>query len=241
MKRNDKVLKKTLNHLYSTDSAKFQAVFSRLRLVYVRFIRKHRNDLDDDVFELSENLKRFIYVSLARFKKVEVEKLINETEFKIVSSSEMALNPKDDNNNHSLHIDELKQFLWSSGCRLSEDDKNTLIGIITEKENIERISLDQLYSAWAVLIHMQKLKPEDLFEAVMKFHFNDLYDFDKQVSSFKNVELNYTQLEEFFTHYNEFEQYYVDFILGEIREAGPILTVKECAILLTNPRRHHPY
>jgi len=241
MKRNKKAIKKVLNYLYANDAKISQNILQKFRTIYVLYMQKINNE---KFFILNEDLKRLIYIQLMRYKKIYVTSTSDSEAYNlsITNQSDHILNPQQNNTeNITIDLQELKNFLTSIGNYLNIIETNILISILSNSLKVNYITCKDLYKAWAIMIELQKIQPEDLIVSVLVFHFNEYFDFEKSIPDFKNVQIKLNQLEEIIKKYDLFDIAEINYIINETRSLGNTFTIREFALFMTSKRRHHSY
>jgi hypothetical protein len=241
MKRNKKAIKKVLKYLYANDAKISQNILQKFRTIYVLFMYKINNE---KFFVLNEDLKRLIYIQLMRYKKINISSTSNSeaSNQSMTNQSDHILNPQQNNTeNITIDLQELKNFLTSIGSPLNAIETNMLISITSNSLKVNYLTCKDLYKAWAIMIKLQKIKPEDLIVSVLEFHFNEYFDFEKSINDFKNVQIKLSQLEETIKKYDLFDIAELNYIINESKSLGKTFTIREFALFMTSKRRHHSY
>lgn len=235
MKRNEKCVKKMINHKMKEMCIISNSVLNSFKKIYYDVNLRSStptpmgdNEYDDfnqlidsdnnsvssqnQKFKLSSpNLKEFITLNWNRFKKA---------------------------NNTSIDIQyELKPFLKSCGNILNNEEIDFFLYLIGKSKKYNgTLNLNQLCDICGAILHFRQKNPE----TILKFVFDNYYMENKKV--YRDIIMKWSDIEVFLGNYQEyFNKKQNNYIESECKYLGDSFTLDSFIAMILTPSQYNPY
>lgn len=242
MKRNEKCVKKLINHHLTYAGRLSEEIFVQFKILLYDKSKDKTQSLSLDLsntHHINYNHNKEIFFNSKHKSNKAIE--INDYELQYPSLKEIIkANYKRYKSNLEeplLIATELKPFLISCGNSLDSNDIHFVSLLLGEQRESEgKIYLNDLYDICGAILYFRNQKPDTIVRRVFEFYYETYPKIYKETKSlkWKNIDL-------FFQHYaNYFTEEIQDYLKEECRYIGETFSLDDFISIVVTPRRYYP-